>query len=256
MKIAIRVILIITVVLLSIVLLLKKDDFLSKATLSMSVDRQNHEPLLDEYNSLNEVFSKRDAVDVDYIILLEKENKSYKEEVDFIKLQKLERLKERQALADRKSVELALERDKYESEMPLITKEGHLSLLGRIAIASINVNMPLVEGTSASDIAISAGHLENTAYPGHIGNSVIAGHRGYNYGLLFNRLDELEKGDRIVLTTSQGTFTYEVYQKKIVVPEDTSVINQTDTHRVLTLITCEPLYKSTYRLVIHAVLVE
>ena len=43
--------------------------------------------------------------------------------------------------------------------------------------------------------------------PGQLGNSAIAGHRT-TYGQPFFRLDEVEPGDEIVLTTVQGRFVY------------------------------------------------
>lgn len=129
-----------------------------------------------------------------------------------------------------------------------------LTYIGTLNVPSIGLDMPVVDGTTDVDIAISAGHMLGTAYPGQIGNSVIVGHRGYSYGRLFNRLDELTKGDQIAVTYNGQTYQYTVYQSKVVLPTDTSVTNQTNKAKVLTLITCTPLYSSDYRLVIHAVL--
>ncbi len=127
-----------------------------------------------------------------------------------------------------------------------------LTYLGTIEIPSIDLNMPLVEGTDDDDIAISAGHMEATAYPGQIGNCVIVGHRGYSFGRLFNRLDELTVGDKIIVNVGSDTYTYTVYLTKVVLPTDTSVTNQTNKAKVLTLSTCTPLYSSDYRLIIHS----
>lgn len=129
-----------------------------------------------------------------------------------------------------------------------------LKALGKIEIPSIDVKMPVVEGTGTEELRRSAGHLTGTDMPGEIGNSVLAGHRGYSYGRLFNRLDELVKGDKIIVTTKAGTFTYEVYETKIVEPTDLSVLNRNSKDRVLTLITCTPMFKSTHRIIIHAVM--
>ncbi len=134
----------------------------------------------------------------------------------------------------------------------MIKGEDGLLYLGRIRIPSIDLNMPLVEGTTDTDIAVSAGHMIGTAYPDQIGNCVIVGHRGYSRGRLFNRLDEMKSGDEIITKVSGVETTYVVYETKVVEPTDTSVINQTDDYKVLTLITCTPLYSSDYRIVIHA----
>jgi sortase A len=71
---------------------------------------------------------------------------------------------------------------------------------------------------------------------------------------MFNRLDELEVGDGIVVETADGSFEYTVFKKHVVEPDDLSVLNKNDRDRVLTLITCTPLYTATHRLVIHAVI--
>ncbi|MCK8060191.1 MULTISPECIES: class D sortase [unclassified Fusibacter] len=147
-----------------------------------------------------------------------------------------------------------------EEEFPLATEDEdsdgphEFVYLGTITIPSIDLEMPLVDGTTVDDLRWSAGHMKRTAYPGEIGNVVIAGHRGYNFGRLFNRLDELGKGDKIIVNTPKGKFVYTVYVSKIVEPEDTYVTNQTDKHKVLTLITCTPIYKSTHRIIIHALM--
>ncbi len=134
----------------------------------------------------------------------------------------------------------------------LAVSEDGLTYLGTIEIPSIDLNMPLVEGTEDSDIAISAGHMTPTAYPGQIGNCVIVGHRGYSFGRLFNRLDELGIGDEIIVNVGENSYTYEVYLTKVVLPTDTSVTNQTNQAKVLTLSTCTPLFSSDYRLIVHA----
>ena len=53
------------------------------------------------------------------------------------------------------------------------------------------------------------GHYPDTPLPGQPGNAAIAGHRT-TYGAPFNRIDELEQGDEILVTTAQGAFRYEV----------------------------------------------
>ncbi len=139
-------------------------------------------------------------------------------------------------------------------EKPAMVKgEDNLLYLGRIVIPSIDLNMPLVEGTTDTDIAVSAGHMIGTAYPNQIGNCVIVGHRGYSRGRLFNRLDEMKSGDEIITKVDGATTTYVVYDTKVVEPTDTSVINQTKDFKVLTLITCTPLYSSDYRIIVHAI---
>lgn len=59
-----------------------------------------------------------------------------------------------------------------------------------------------------------------------------AGHRS----TVFGRLGELEKGDRILIETSAGTFVYVISKFKVVDRYDQTVIQPTD-DPTLTLIT-------------------
>ena len=76
-------------------------------------------------------------------------------------------------------------------------------------IPAIGVDKIVVEGVSLADLKKGPGHYPETPLPGQEGNAAIAGHRT-TYGAPFNRLDELEPGDEITVTTVQGEFTYEV----------------------------------------------
>ncbi len=134
-----------------------------------------------------------------------------------------------------------------------ITNGDGLNYFGKISIPKIDVNMPLVEGTTDRDIVISAGHMLETAYPDQFGNCVIVGHRGYSPGRLFNRLNELKFGDRIIVTSGGRSSDYVVYKTSVVEPTDFSVIEQNNEHKLMTLITCTPLYSFEYRLIVQAV---
>ncbi len=130
------------------------------------------------------------------------------------------------------------------------------TVLGRVQIPKIDEKLLLVEGVTSKDLKAGAGHIPGTAMPGEIGNSAIAGHRNYTFGSYFNRLDELAIGDKIMVEYGKNTYTYEVYEILVVLPEDTSVLNQSKKDKVLTLITCTPVRVATHRLIVHAVIVE
>ena len=88
----------------------------------------------------------------------------------------------------------------------------------RIVIPAIGVDKIVVEGVSLADLKKGPGHYPETPLPGQEGNAAIAGHRT-TYGAPFHRLDELEPGDEITVTTVQGEFTYEVTETHIVSPD-------------------------------------
>ena len=109
--------------------------------------------------------------------------------------------------------------------------------LTRVSIPKINLDVIVVEGTNHKALRLGPGHLKNTPAPGELGNSVISAHRD----TFFRHIYELAKGDRIDVTRDGHDYIFEVTGKKIVQPDDLSVVkNSTDAR--LTLITCYPTY--------------
>jgi LPXTG-site transpeptidase (sortase) family protein len=78
-----------------------------------------------------------------------------------------------------------------------------------LEIPSIDVEQVVVSGTSSSALFAGPGHRRDSVLPGQAGASVIMG-RSAAYGGPFADIDNLERGDRIEVTTGQGEFTYEV----------------------------------------------
>jgi sortase A len=128
------------------------------------------------------------------------------------------------------------------------------TVIGAITIDKIDLIAPIGEGFGLDVLKFTIGHLPESAGLGEVGNTVLAGHRSYSYGVFFNRLDELEIGDEIKITAGDGTvYTYEVYEKYIVEPDDLSPMRGSSSNKVLTLITCHPPIIADSRLIIHAV---
>jgi sortase A len=134
---------------------------------------------------------------------------------------------------------------------PQVVNEG--DPVGQIRIPRIGLDLIFVQGTARGDLHKGPGHYPATPMPGQIGNSAIAGHRTTN-GKPFYRLDELSKGDDIVINTSYGHYLYRVTEQLIVKPNDISVVGPTKDAQ-LTLTTCNPRFSARERLVIHARLV-
>jgi sortase A len=126
--------------------------------------------------------------------------------------------------------------------------------IARVVIPDIGVDKIVVEGVSRSDLRKGPGHYPDTALPGQPGNAAIAGHRT-TYGAPFHRIDELEVGDEILVTTLQGSFRYEVIAQQIVRPTDVEVIEDQGDDR-LTLTSCHPKYSARERIVVSAELVD
>lgn len=133
-------------------------------------------------------------------------------------------------------------------------KEIEGEAIAILRIPSIECEEIVKEGSKRWTLAKALGHMENTAYPGEVGNCAIAGHRNYNFGLYFNRLNEVVLDDELVLDTKEATYTYKVTNIRVVEPEEVSVLDQTD-HATITLITCTPIYVATHRLIVTGELV-
>ena len=125
--------------------------------------------------------------------------------------------------------------------------------LAQIRIPRIGLEKIVVSGVSLEDLKRGPGHYPDTPLPGQPGNAAIAGHRT-TYGAPFNRIDELEPGDEILVTTAQGSFRYEMTEQHIVSPSQVEVLNDYGDNR-LTLTACHPKYSASQRIVVVAALV-
>jgi sortase A len=123
---------------------------------------------------------------------------------------------------------------------------------GVIVIPKIGLDKMVVEGVGVEELKLAVGHYPDTPLPGEKGNAALAGHRT-TYGHPFNRLDELNNGDEISVTTRAGTFRYAVSEKKVVTPESVEVLDPSPDNR-LTLTTCHPKYSAEERLIVVALL--
>lgn len=120
--------------------------------------------------------------------------------------------------------------------------------LPRIGLSEVTV-----EGSSPEDLKGGPGHLRASPMPGEFGNSVIVGRRT-TYGGPFGQLDLMQLGDPVTVTTGQGTFRYVVTSvQHLPAGQATQLGGATDSR--LTLVTSDPAYFATGRLVVIAKLV-
>lgn len=128
--------------------------------------------------------------------------------------------------------------------------------LGVLKIDKINLVLPVMDGATPEILKVGAGKLTGTTDIGKIGNTAISAHRSHKYGRNFNRLDELEEGDIVVISTLDADYTYEVFNIQVVEPNDVSLLKKSKSESILTLITCHPLYIASHRLIVQARLVS
>jgi len=122
----------------------------------------------------------------------------------------------------------------------------------RVKIPKIGLEQVVFEGVDEETLKKGPGHYPGTANPGQRGNVGLAGHR-VTYVKPFNRIDELNTGDVIVLETLDAVYEYKVVRKRVLPPDDISMLKPTTDSR-LTLTTCTPKYSAKYRLDVQAIL--
>ncbi|MBW3594018.1 MAG: sortase [Actinobacteria bacterium] len=150
---------------------------------------------------------------------------------------------------------------------------GHGAAVFRILIPKIDLNdgkgYIVVEGVDEEALKLGPGHYPEcrrdfpkplctnfpAAWPGEKGRVILSGHRT-TYKAPFIDTDKLSKGDEIIVETKWGIFTYEVYQQKVVEPEDSAIVVQKDDVRELVLTTCNPKFSAAQRLITFARQVE
>ena len=111
-----------------------------------------------------------------------------------------------------------------------------------ISIPKIGITYPVLSETSDELLEISVNRYwpePSKLKPNEVGNYCIVGHN-YRNGKMFGRLNELVNGDIVTLKDMTGrTLQYEVYDRYVVEPDDTSCTTQhTNGRKELTLITC------------------
>jgi sortase A len=118
----------------------------------------------------------------------------------------------------------------------------------------------IVEGVSLADIEFAPGHYPGTAMPGQTGNFAVAGHR---IPSIFWNLQQLTKGQLIVVQTRTNWYVYTVTEQEAVLPNAIKVIAPVPDQigvaphaAMMTLTTCNPKWADYQRLVIHAVLTK
>ncbi|WP_283139586.1 class E sortase [Rhizohabitans arisaemae] len=139
---------------------------------------------------------------------------------------------------------------------------GNALALLRIPRLGGDYRYALVEGVGFEELRRGPGHYPGTAMPGEIGNFVLSGHRT-TYSAPFNRIDELVRGDEIIVETRRRTYTYEVDRVVVVDPADLGVVapvpglpGRDPSTAVITLITCHPEYSAAQRLIVFGRLVR
>ena len=129
--------------------------------------------------------------------------------------------------------------------------------IGILSIESIDLRLPIMEGVEEPALRIAPGRVPQTAVIGEVGNSVIAGHRNFTFGSMFNRLGEVEIGDMIEFQAMNGEImSFEVFELLVITPDNQIAFIQPQDEAIITLYTCTPIREATHRLLIRARKIE
>lgn len=140
---------------------------------------------------------------------------------------------------------------------------GDAVALMRIPKFGETFEQPVLAGTDQPTLKKGLGWYDGTAAPGDIGNFAVAGHRGATGP--FAPIMELTVGDQVIVETREAIFTYELTNnpaEMTVKDTDTWVIQPVPgqpetnpTEALLTLTTCQDLFRSPDRTIAFAKLV-
>lgn len=123
--------------------------------------------------------------------------------------------------------------------------------IGILQIPRLDLEQVVVQGTGPAELRAGPGHLRGTSMPGEPGNAAIAGSRVSN-GAPFKRLQSLDEGDRIDVTTAVGRFRYEVRSVRQVTSGQPDPVRASGGGSTLTLVTSTPAFLAYDRLVVVA----
>lgn len=122
------------------------------------------------------------------------------------------------------------------------------ALLGELSIPKLGLKAPVLQGTDDKELDVGSGHLTTSVLPGQAGTSILAAHNA----TWFRHVDQLKKGDRIVVRLASGTYTFQVSGSRVV-HTGAPVYDTSDS--TLVLEACYPLnalYLTPYRYLVFA----
>lgn len=125
-------------------------------------------------------------------------------------------------------------------------------------IPKINLEIAVAPDVNASSLWVLPGHYPSSPQPGSPGVAAYFGHRMYGKGRHFNRLNEVNPGDKIQVQRKGMLYTYVVETSDIIEPSALGryVYESSPESRIL-LVTCHPIQTTgipKYRIVIRGAL--
>ncbi|MCW2830702.1 MAG: class sortase [Aeromicrobium sp.] len=144
--------------------------------------------------------------------------------------------------------------------------DGDAVGLLRIERFGDDYEVPIVKGFDDDALARGVGWDTTSARPGKIGNFAIAGHR-VTHGEPFSKFPDLKRGDKVVVETRTGIYTYRLRNSGTSITVDFSqgwplydvpdpdARDAKPTERLITMLTCSELFHTRNRNVVIGELV-
>lgn len=115
--------------------------------------------------------------------------------------------------------------------------KNNAAAIGKIAIPSVSLKLPIVKGVDDTSLATGGGTLKPDEKMGE-GNYALAGHYMTDKGALFSPIARVQIGDLIYITNLKNVYTYKVELKQVISPRATWTMNNQPRTKMITLITC------------------
>lgn len=157
----------------------------------------------------------------------------------------------------RKQEELIVQYQEIREEIQEEVEAGKETIFEEIKcfleIPVIDEYLPIYLSTEEADLRRGVGVLEGSDLPGGGSGShcVICGHAGFAKASLFSELYKLEIGDEFYLYLGKEKMIYKVDQILVVKPEEQEALLPVEGKEYVTLLTCTPPGKNTYRLLVR-----
>lgn len=131
-------------------------------------------------------------------------------------------------------------------------------IMGYVQVPGINVELPVYHTVEEDVLQTAVGHIPGTSLPvgGERTHAAVSGHRGLPSAKLFTDLNKLSEGDVFMMTILDRTFTYQVDQIRIVLPEETEELAIQPGRDYMTLVTCTPYGVNSHRMLVRGHRIE
>ena len=173
---------------------------------------------------------------------IQSENNTNSDLEKSVLLIKLDEEQEEENIDEQKNIELGRDTQasviNKEKKYDKVSKDQGQNNIGTINIPSLGINYPILEETTEKALKVSVTKFWG-GNPNQVGNLCIIGHN-YKNSKFFGKLPNIKNGDIVQITDTNGNMlNYNVYDKYIVNPEDTSCTSQLTNGKIeVTLITC------------------